>query len=356
MLSVSVRIGLCAVLLVHACAVMAGTVHLRNGSVIKGEIERLEDARLSVTTDFAGELKIDMEAVQGLTTEEPVVLTLENGDEIRGHLAYEPGGEQRLAESALGATTLPLERLRAVRLPGTPSPAEEKLAAMRERRDNLWSGRLLFGLSGSSGNTESRDINFGAKAQRDAEDDRLYLDLYVDRSRQDGEQTTDETSGSVRLERDFSERFFAFGQTEIERDEFENIDFRSTTTIGPGYYFLMQEDHELKGRLGLGYEYVQPETDDGKVSEAVLTLGYDYMIRVVDGFRFTHELTLLPQVSNQPGENFRVDSNLGLEVALGEATGWSVLAQYRHEYNNNPEPGVEELDTSYLLNLVRQFE
>lgn len=187
------------------------------------------------------------------------------------------------------------------------------------------------------------------------EDARLYLSLLLHKASQDGVQTQDEILGTVRLERDFSERFFVFVQTQAENDEIENIDIRSTTTIGPGYQFIHEPDHELKGRLGLGYEYVDPVVGD-QVSEVILSLGYDYMVLVRDMFEVTHELTLLPQITDDPGENYRVDSTLGVQAPLGEKSHWSLLAQYRHEYNNNPEPGIERLDTSYQLSLVRDFK
>lgn len=345
--------------MVVAGSAHAGSVHLDNGSIVKGQVKQLADGTLAVATEFAGRVTIDADHVAGVVTDEPMVVTLDNGDEVRGRLVYADGQGQRLADSELrpDALALTVDRIQGLRTLDAPSPAEKAQAKLREAREDLWSGRLRLGVSGESGNSSSRDIQFGAKAQREAETERLYFSMLVDRAREDGEATSRETSGSVRWERDFSERFFAFAQTEAERDKFANVDFRSTTTIGPGYYFLMQDDHELKGRLGLGYEYRQPETDEGRVSEAVLTFGYDYMLKLLEGgVTFTHELTVLPQVSDQPTDNFRVDSVLGLQAALGENTGWSLLAEYRHEYDNSPEPGVEELDSAYLLNLVRAFE
>lgn len=353
MLRLSTRLVVGAVLWVLAGAAVAGTVYLKDGSVVHGEVLRLEDSGLKVATEFAGDIVIDVAEIEGMATDKPVVVRFENGDVIHGRLVFEPGGEQRLKATEFGVTPVALTRVAGLRPPGTPSPEEVKLAELRENR---WSGRLLLGISGSSGNDDSRDISVGIEATRESRDGRLYLELYVDRGREDGELTTAETMGTARLEHNFSERFFVFGQTQIESDEFGNVDFRSTTTIGPGYYFILAEHQKLKGRLGIGYEYVQPETDEGRVSEAIVTLGYDYMIDLWPGVMFKHELTYIPRMSEQPLDNYRVDATAGLEAALGEDTGWSLLAQYRLEYDSAPEPGLEGVDTSYLLNLVRAFE
>lgn len=340
-----------ATLSATAWPAFAGTVHLRDGSVVHGEIKGVTQGQLVVLSGFAGKLTIAIDKVQGVATDQPMVMVLDNGTTIRGRLAYKPGEGQRLRTGERGVIPIDFDRVAALHLPGARPAAEQQQA-------DPWSGRLLLGISGSSGNEESFDLNVGIEAKRETERQRLYLSLETARAREDGELTDSDIVGAARLEYDFSESLFVFGKTEIERAEFENIDVRSTTAVGLGYFFVQQEDHEFKARLGVGYEYVQPETNtDNEVSEAILTLGWNYMLQVNDWFTVTHELTVVPKISNQPAENFRVDSVLGLEAALGEDTGWSVVAQYRHEYKSNPqEPGVEELDTSYLLTLVRSFE
>lgn len=345
-----------AVLLALPALAEAGIVYLQGASIIHGEVQALADGKLTVTTDFAGEIKLAMDQVVGLTTDRPLVVVMENGEEIRARLVYDPQTGQRLSAGAAGATPLAIERLVAIRTLDAPSPAEVELAARRAAQENIWSGQLQLGLSGNSGNSDSRTINLGGKAQRETENERLFLSLLINKAKQEEEETSDETIASARLEHDISERFFLFAQTEAEHDEFENIDFRSTTSVGPGYFFIQEPGQELKGRLGLGYEYIDPVTGDA-TSEAVMTLGYDYLVDVRDWFRFTHVLTLIPQITDSPAENYRIDSTLGLEAPLGGATSnWSLLAQYRHEYNHSPEPGTEDLDTSYLLSLIRDFE
>lgn len=349
----STRFVAAAALALFAGPALGGTVYLEGGSVVHGEILRLKEDGLKVATDFAGDIVIDKAAVAGVATSGPVVVRFDNGDVLHGRLAFEPGGQLRLVDTKRGGVAVAWANVAGLRPPGTPSPEEMKIAALRENR---WSGRLLIGVSGSSGNNESRDISLGLEITRKARKGRLYIDLYLDRGREAGELTTAQFVGTLRLEHDFSKRFFLFAQTQVERDEFANVDFRSTTTVGPGYYFILDKHQKLKGRLGLGYEYVQPETDVGRVSEAIVTVGYDYQVDLWPAVTFKHELTFIPRMSDQPLNNYRIDAALGLEAALGEGTGWSLLAQYRLAYNSDPEAGLEGLDSSYVLNLVRAFE
>src|SRR5699024_6114015 len=73
---------------------------------------------------------------------------------------------------------------------------------------NLWTAKVRFGMGGSTGNSESRTWLLGAKARREQENDRLYLRLLANKAAQDGEETTDDIIGSLRMEHDFSENFF----------------------------------------------------------------------------------------------------------------------------------------------------
>lgn len=247
------------------------------------------------------------------------------------------------------AWAVPAAAIAGIRDLGAPDPALAELS-----RDP-WSGRLALGLAGSSGNSDSRSINARGEALRKTDGERLSFSLRVFRQQDDGEKTADETIGRARLERDFSERFFLFGETEVENDELEDIDLRFRATLGPGYFLIREPDHELKGRLGLGYEH-EAYVSGGNDSSAVATLGYDYMVELRKWFRFNHELTLISTIDDQPSENYRVDSLLGGEFPLGDGSLWRLRAEYRHRYDNNPEPGIKELDTTYLLNLVRDFE
>lgn len=346
------RIGTFLLVLAVAVPATADTLYLRDGSVINGSLEELYQGLYRFTTDFAGELEIPREQVTGVVTDEPQTVTLENGDRVEARLAYDPDEGQALVSERFGTRGLRADALAAVRAAGTPDPA---LAELREElAQDPWSGRLTFGLSGSSGNSSSRSLNARAEALRRTNGDRLSLSLRVQRQQDDGEETENETVGRARLERDFTRRFFLFGETEVEKDEFEDIDLRFRATLGPGYFFIREDDHELKGRLGFGYEHEAFESG-GSESSMVMTFGYDYLLVLREWFRFTHELTLIPSVDDQPTENFRVDSLLGAEFPLSESL-WRLRAEYGHQYDNAPEPGVDELDTTYLLSIVRDFE
>lgn len=342
----------------------ADIVHTRDGSTLQGEIAGLDDGELTLETTFAGTVTVDQAEVAGLETEAPVVVRLDNGDEVTARLLYESDNDwTSLDNPNFGDAPLALENLVHLRRPGEDSPeqilAQTRLAEAEARAAALedpWSGRLQVGIQGSQGNSETQSNAIRAEALRDTGRERLSLAIQRNKESQDDEDTRDETRATARLERDWTERFFLFGETEAEKDEFEEIDLRVRAVIGPGYFLIRRPGHEYKLRMGLGYEHVDYVEGDSE-SNIISTFGWDYRYDWLPWARLTHTLTLIPEIDNQPADNFRADSRLGAEFPLGTRESlWTLRGELAHEYENQPEPGVEELDTSYLLSVIRDFE
>lgn len=332
------------------CAAFADTVYLRDGSILKGEIRLLRDSELTLNTDYAGVLTIPGDVLTGIETDQPMMLRLQDGEELQAQIQLDDQ-RLRLAGDDIEPRLIQLEQMAELRPVDAPVPE-----VLTQDADSPWSGRVQAGLGGSSGNSENQNIDVRASTLRETENNRLSFQALLHKASQDNQQTEDEIRAYARIEQDFSKRAFVFGQAEAERDQFEDIDYRFTVTLGPGYFFLEEPDHELKGRAGLGYEQERSE-GGGTNNNFVATLGYNYRVELWDWFRLTHDLVWIPDIGDEPDKNYRVESALGGELPLGpEDSLWRLRGEYRHDYDNNPEPGVEELDTNYLLSIVRDLE
>ena len=53
-----------------------------------------------------------------------------------------------------------------------------------------------------------------------------------------------------------------------------------------------------------------------------------------------------------PAEDYRVVARTGAEVPIGNKEAWKLRMGVTNEYDNDPQPGVDHLDTKYTLNLV----
>lgn len=354
-------------LVAAASGAMADTAYLADGSRLNGQVKSMSGDALVLATGFAGEVSIARDQLSGLTTEGAVPTAMASGDREAVRFVYEPGSHQQTLESdSLGVVVQPVDSPFA----SIGRVAPDVVAANQQAADDepvlpdannlpppgadYWSGSFELGLSGNSGNTETKSLETTVSALRDTGDMRLSLSASVDKQSEDNEDTAEEYLGEGRYESDFTDRAFWFVQQGLEKDQFENIDLRSRTLVGPGYFLARQDKLTFKVRSGVGYQH-EIYTDDGNNGEMIFSAGWDYAQIVGDWLKLSHEFTAYPEVTNDPGENYTLESALAAEIPLANSDLWSIRGALKHEYNNNPQPGVEDLDTSYEIGVVRDF-
>jgi len=316
----------------------ADEVHLKDKSLVYGIVTGIKDGVLIVTTDFAGELKIPLEKILGVTTDSDQTLTLKSGGVYTGRMDFSTGQQQIVQE--VGPAPIDITTL-AVVAPVPPEGAPKPPA--------VWKGRVELGLNGSSGNSDQLNALAGVTANRIDVKDRLTLSLRGQYQETESVRTKNEAIGALRYERDISPRVFAFTRLELEYDEFENIDLRSTLAGGLGYFLVRgpRQDLKVRGGLAVQNELFGDGTSDTKpLAEA----GYDYRLDVKRWFRYNSALTYFVD----PGDvdDWRLTAENAAEFPLSNTTGWKLRLGVRNEYDSEPLPDIERMDTSYYLTLV----
>ncbi|WP_353109668.1 DUF481 domain-containing protein [Salinisphaera dokdonensis] len=364
-----IRLGLGALVVgvaLYASSAHADTVYLSDGSVLKGSVISMSADELHLKTRFSDDLVVPRDQIDGLASDGELPLRLESGEEVQGQFVYEPeqGGQSihidgrsvpsgSKPEDVLASVAEVAPQVVAAQADDDEYELPEADALPPEDAD-YWSGRFELAINGNSGNTDSSSLLTEVSALRDTGDKRLSLSASVDREEEDEEQTAEEYLGKARYEQDITRRIFWFAQQQLEKDEFEDIDLRSRTLFGPGFFLARRDRLTFKVRSGLGYQY-EAYTDDSESSELIFSAGWDYAQLVGEWMKLTHEFTIFPEVSNSPSENFVLESAFGVEVPIANSAVWRIRGALDHEYNNNPEPGVEELDTSYQVGVIRDF-
>jgi len=361
----------------------ADTVHLTDGSQVKGTIESLSDGVLVMETNFAGTLQVKRSKVAGVSADRALAVILNTGDRLVGKPRYSPKQGQRVVSDAVGKVTL--EQARIVALaepddsPAATQPAQKRVDELKKQHqqeleqvkeekqkridaltekqapyEDPWTLRFQLGLNGSTGNNERLSFDGRVDATQEFPDQRLNLFSEGHFAKDDGERSQNEVRGGANLEVDISKKTFIFGKGTLEFDEFEDLDLRSTVTTGLGYFFWEEEDHVFKGRVGAGYQH--ESFDDGtSADEGLLEIGYDYRYDFQDDLRFTHALTYFPTFDDPLG-NYRLQVETAGEVPITSKEAWKLRLGVRNEYDADPQPGVENLDTFYFLNLVYDVE
>ncbi len=383
------RLKVCCFLLssVAVSPVNADEVLLDDGSRLKGTVKQIANDTLVMDTAFAGEVEITLNKINRLSTDEKRFVQLDSGDRIAGQLVINEEGQQQIAGTSFGTVDIDTARINGLwdtdekrpimgqleqehqqevaelkenqeqKVQQLKSDYETEVQKLRERRDELedpWSGSLAFGLQGARGNTQRFGIQGRADVYRETDFDRLALYLESNYQSEDSSKTVDEQLAGALLEHDITKRLFAYGQTDFEIDEFENLDLRALATTGLGYFFIRQPDLKFKGRAGIGYQF-ESFSDGTTNKEPTGQLGYDVDYTYNSWINVFHNLTYYPAFTD-PAEDYRIVTNLGGELPLTEGKAWKLRANVRNQYDNQPAAGVENTDTTYQLNLVYDWK
>ena len=330
----------------------ADVVTTSDGSRLMGIVERVDDGRLVMLTEFAGRLEIDVSKLVGISTDRAVNVELTGGDTFFGALAITPEGTLRVMGSAAGNHRFAPADISQLWPANTQSPraiaAREKALAEIEAARRKWSVTIEGGLTRREGNTDTLSGHGRFDAKRTTKTDLLHYYLTGKYDERGDTRTTNEYFGGVRYERRVNDRRFWYARSELEFDEFEGIDLRATAAVGRGRYWIKRPDRELKTSIGLGYR--REMYDDGRIKDdAVLDVGLDYRADIVPWAQFTHSAVYSPDF--QEIGNFRLTFDTALRMPFkNERLAWKVGV--RNEYNSRPQPGFEHLDNTYYTSIV----
>ena len=350
----ALAVFLCAALF-SVLQLSADVVETRNGARIVGTVTKIEDGKVFVTTDYAGDLTIKQSEVTVLSTMAPVFVRLASGTVLQGTLAGE-GSTLKIA-GADGELSTKVEKVAASWGPGGEDPqvtAMKKEIAARERK---WAFQTSVDITGNSGNTNSTGLAAGFTATLASSQDALKFYATTNSATSDAaagveSKTADEVKGGVDYASFYSERSGWFVRQELERDNVEDVNLRSTTDAGFTYRVIKTEQHQLTTRFGAGYRFESYGTGVENKG-AVLSTGLNNAIKFGEKLSLVTELQLLPSVDDFADYRFVHDSAFELPIT---ADFWKLRVGLNNQYNSRPQPGREEMDTTYYTRLVLSWK
>jgi putative salt-induced outer membrane protein len=323
------RATLIATMALFPLSVLADVVVLTNGDRLSGNIVRFEGETLTLETEQAGTVSIKWATVSGITSSQPLYVTAKDGRLLLGTVEA-AAGQVHVRTRDAGTATLPKESVESIR-----SSQEQALY-------RAWTGFADAGLSLARGNAETTTVTAGINARRPRERDltSIYFTALFAQSAVLGiqETTAQALRGGIRYEFNLSERFFAFGFTDLEHDRFQQLDLRNVIGVGAGMHFIKSERASLDFFLGASFnqEFFEPLTR--RTGE--LLLGDDFAYKLSDRAALTQRLVIFPNVSDF-GE-FRAVFDASAVTQLYRWLGWHITLGDR--FQSNPLPGVRQND------------
>lgn len=216
---------------------------------------------------------------------------------------------------------------------------------------SLWTGNVEAGIQIREGNTETLDLYGKVGALRKSNRRELSLKASYDFAERDDDTERNRAFAESTYRRYRSAKSYIFGTVNVEHDEIEELDFRLTAAVGPGYKWIDTEDTKLIGEAGFG---ATAEWYDGgdQHTEAIMMLHGLWTQKVFDESVFSQELTVYPSISDFG--SFRLVSSTSLATPLSESLDLRVSLV--NEYDNDPEvSGVEKNDMTFRTTVVYRF-
>jgi putative salt-induced outer membrane protein YdiY len=322
-------------LLLLPAGVLADEVRLQNGDVLTGTVLRTEDGVLLVRTDYAAKpVRVKMDRIAGLSTEEAVELHLLSGEVLKGRLRTDQEGRIHVEPSAAReAAVIRWQEVQEV----NPPPSK-------------WTGNIHFGGNYQTGNTELLNASFGAQAARQSKTDRFSMRFLYNYAEEDGDLTARNAYGALKYDYFFTKKLYGFLSLEMLNDTFKDINLR--TAVGPGAgYQLREDDLDLALELGVTYfsEDRQRAPDDrwftGRVSAILGWL-------ITQSIRFEDVLIVYPEFQELGEFQLRNDASVNTTLFAN----WSLRLGNILQYDSSPgSPGVKKTDSTWVLALQYNF-
>lgn len=238
---------------------------------------------------------------------------------------------------ALGAMSRPDPLAAPAPLPDAAPEAAPVPADDEEEAEKVWDGLVEVGASATGGNSRTRDLDARFLIKAEWEKDRFqgYARNEWGQARDgDGEMNRNrnrQTAGA-KYERDLAERTYGFAKQDFERDEFQSLKTRSTTTVGAGYRILDEEKQKLGVEAGAGWESNNFYDDDNS-RYSVLRFGEDWMWKFHEEWELVQTFEYLTSIPDYD-DDFRTVTTIDLRHQM--SANLFLSFGFEHRYYAEP--------------------
>jgi putative salt-induced outer membrane protein len=215
----------------------------------------------------------------------------------------------------------------------------------------VWTGSFGAGLSMTSGNSDTTNINLSFDTKYDPKTGNLFKaeGLYL-LGRAEGEDTANRLFLLGRFEHLLKPRVFVFGQLQYTRDPFKGIDYLIAPTGGIGYKLVDTPRTQLSADTSLGVVW-EKNPDVSVRTSGAWAAGEKLSHKLSDTATFTESAQALWKLDDL-GDAF-YQGGLGLAVAITARSQLKVELQ--DTYKTRPPDGLEKNDVALLLSFVFKY-
>jgi putative salt-induced outer membrane protein len=339
---------------VCAMSALADQVSLKNGDRLTGTIVKSDAKTLLLKSDFAGDVTLQWDAVTSIVSSQTLHLALKDGQTIVGTVTTNDG-KFEVATKETGPVSASKDVIVGVRNDAEQKAYDDQIERLRHPHlADFWSGLLDTGLSLTRGNSESLTYNLSGKAARVTDLDKIYVyttAIYTDSTVDHINSTTAHAiRGGIRGDLNVGDKFFVFGFTDFEYDQFQDLDLRNVVGGGLGYHIINTKattfdvfaggdfDQDFFGAIAA--TATAPATAAVTRKTGEVDLGETFNAKINNRTTITQQFSLYPNVSNTGSFRFQFDTTAATK--LKNWLSWQVT--YSDRFLSDPLPGFKKND------------
>ena len=316
--------------------VQPDVITLKNGSKILGTVTSAREGKLVVKTDFAGDITIDSSEVESVRTFGSLVVQMSDGTIIEDQpIEFDEGSMEITTDSGelnlYGPDDIALIN---------PEPWE--LGFGYKATGNA---SLAWGME--RGNSDTDELDFRTEAFWRSLKDRYTLKANYDLDKSNGIKNTDNWRIIGKYDRFLEGPHYWGINTNLERDEFADLDLRAY--IGPYYgrQFYETSAFMLSAEIGLSYVIENFTTaEDQRYAGANWTV-HTSTDKLGGGSRLY--LDHVGVWNLEETSDIILNTIFGISVPL--IYGFQAMFEAKFEYDSGAVEGVKELDQTYKVRL-----
>jgi len=326
-------------LLSLSSALLADQVVLKNGDIVTGSIIKKDGDKLTLKSEFLGEVSMPWTAVQSIRSEEPVTVELPGDQKVVGKLQTQ-GDTLQVVVAPNDTRSVPLAQVGGVR-----NPAEQRSweRLQNPRIRELWTGYFDFGLALARGNARTDTMTTNFNATRVTRHDKTAVNFTQIYGTARVNNQVSSIANAIRAgwsyNHDIRGRLFVTTFNHYEHDVFQKLDIRFVAGGGLGYNAIKNPRTTL-ALIG-AFNYQRENFFDGfNRNSAEANFGDDLVHKLSDRTSITQAFRVFANLTNT-GE-YRVNFDLGIVTSIKRWLGWQVSATDR--YISNPVLGRQRND------------
>ena len=352
------------ILTVMSGLALADQVTLKNGDKFTGKIVKSDGKTLVLHTDAAGDVTINFDAIQQITTDENLHVGLKDGKSAVGPVTTSDGKLEVATKS--GNVEAPTADVTVIRNDAEQAAYDKSLHPGLMQG---WNGGINVGFSVARGNSETENLALAFTAAHPTLNDKITLYANILDTTNDLASPSVVASleqGGIRYDRNLNPKAFAFVGADFMANELQDLDLRGVYGGGFGYHAIKSDKTTLDILGGLNYTHetysngplvtpptIPPTFESYGVTNrfVALTMGEELMHKAGASTVITESFYFYPDL--QDFSNYRGTFALGTVTKISKWLGWQ--NQFSDIYVSDPPESAKKNDLIFTTGLNISF-